>query len=70
MRAMCVSTVSRWLPPMCNEKLHGLLHPGSERVLTSEQQQQLGGGQLQQHACDFTGKRLKEKMRTHLVSTL
>lgn len=46
---------------MCDEKLHGFLHPGSERILTSKQQQQLGRGQLQQHACDFTGKRLRRQ---------
>lgn len=43
---------------MCYKKLHGLFHSGSERVLTCEQQQQLGWGELQQHPCDFTGKGL------------
>lgn len=47
------------LPSMCNEKLHGLFYSGSERILASQQQQQLGRWQLQQHACDFTGKRLR-----------
>lgn len=45
-------------PSMCNEKLHRLFNSGSERVLTGQQQQQLCRRQLQQHACDFTGKRL------------
>lgn len=47
------------LPSMCNKKLHSLFHSGSERILTCQQQQQLCRGQLQQHACDFTGKCLR-----------
>lgn len=54
---------------MCDEKLHGLLYPGPERILTSQQQQQLGRGQLQQHACDFTGKRLRRQTHSWVKYT-
>lgn len=48
-------------PSVRNEKLHSLFNSGSERILTGQQQQQLCRGQLQQHACDFTGKRLRRQ---------
>lgn len=53
------------IPSMSNEQLHGFLHSGSQRILTSQKQKQLGRGQLQQHACDFAGKGLWTRSQTH-----
>lgn len=51
------------VPSVCDEELHGLLYTGSERILAGQQQQQLSRRELQQHACDFTGKCLMNEMR-------
>lgn len=51
------------VPSVCDEELHGLLYTGSERILAGQQQQQLSRRELQQHACDFTGKRLMNQTR-------